>query len=131
VPSRGVGCVTKKIILSLQSFCLFRHSIDDMPNARLGARIDIANDVASKSPMPPVRCSSLSGASPYQARTTRNDASAAAIHSERQAVFGKYRRCCGVVVAAVAVSVELSERPRVRCPVPDGCQVLLLLETIS
>src|ERR1700740_1063419 len=47
-----------------------------------------------------IQSGSPPGASPYQARTTRNDASAAAIHSERQAVFGKYRRCCGVVVAA-------------------------------
>lgn len=44
---------------------LFHRSIDSMPNARLGARIDVANDTASKSAMPPVEYSGLSGASPY------------------------------------------------------------------
>ena len=29
----------------------FHHSIDAMPNARLGARIGVANEIASKSPL--------------------------------------------------------------------------------
>jgi hypothetical protein len=51
---------------SYSTLRLFRRSMHAVPNARLGARIGVTSERASKAPIPSVARSGLSGASPYQ-----------------------------------------------------------------